>query len=90
MARYGGGNWTGVKCGMPKVARSADGVHWASCSPSGALNPDHRASDVTGAFAGDNRLYLGYRSFSAHGALPDGIIVWREAGSPAGNAVVNK
>lgn len=90
LARDNGGNGTGVKCGYPKVARSPDGVHWASCSPSGSPKPDHLSGDTTGAFAGNDRLYIGYRAYGSQGTLPDGIVVWRETATAAGNAVVHK
>jgi hypothetical protein len=90
LARDNGGNDKGVKCGYPKVARSADGVHWASCSPTGGPKPAHLSGDATGAFPGNSRLYIGYRSYATQGPLPDGIIVWRESGTAAGNAAINK
>ncbi|MGD0777858.1 MAG: hypothetical protein ABSC05_34155 [Candidatus Solibacter sp.] len=61
VAKDNDGNSSGVKCGWPKLSLSSDGAHWSTCSLN-ATASDDRACNPVAAYAGDDRLYIGYLS----------------------------
>lgn len=74
-----GGNSDGVKCGVPKLMRSADGVNWTTCAPEtkGAPSTSQVTYPVV-AFAGNDKLYLAFKARAEAPGLPPGLVLWRE------------
>jgi hypothetical protein len=79
------GNFDGMKCGWPKIARSQDGTSWATCSPN-PTNRDLTSLTNSAAYAGNNHLYVGFRRMGKD----QGLMVWREGASQAENIVIHK
>ena len=78
-ANVDGGNDGQAKCGTPKLMRSADGVKWTTCAPDTKGAPT--TSDATfpvGAFAGNDKLYMAFKTRQTAPALPPGLALWRE------------
>jgi hypothetical protein len=78
-AEMSGGNGDGVKCGLPKLMRSADGARWTTCAPDTKGAPP--TADVTFptlAFAGNDKLYVAFKTRATVPSLPAGIVLWRE------------
>ena len=72
-SRDGGGNYSGMKCGWPKLSLSSDGRQWRTCSP----NPKdlkNLANFINAAYAGNDKLYLTWRSTGPMNA----VVVWHE------------
>lgn len=78
-AELSGGNGDRVKCGVPKLMRSADGVKWTTCAPETKGAP--ATSDVTYpvmAFAGNDNLYIAFKTRQPAPGLAPGLVLWRE------------
>lgn len=79
VANMGGGNDGAAKCGLPKLMRSVDGAKWSTCAPETKGAP--ATSDVvmpTGAFAGNDKLYVAFKARATSPGMPAGIVLWRE------------
>lgn len=79
VANMSGGNDGAAKCGLPKLMRSTDGVKWTTCAPDtkGApLNTD--VVYPTGAFAGNDKLYVAFKARQSAPGMPAGLTLWRE------------
>jgi hypothetical protein len=73
-----GGNGTAY-CGGPKLAMSTDLVTWTTCGLSTVEQPDIDGGSPNVAYAGNDRLFLGFRqSVVSDTSLPLGITVWRQ------------
>ncbi|MEP6779970.1 MAG: sialidase family protein [Gemmatimonadaceae bacterium] len=78
-ATVDGGNDGEVKCGMPKLMRSTDGVKWTTCAPDTKGAPS--TSDAVfpiGAFAGNDKLYIAFKVRQGAPSLAPGLALWRE------------
>ena len=78
-AEMSGGDGVGTKCGLPKLMRSPDGMKWTTCAPDTKGAP--LASDVTYpviAFAGNDKLYIAFKTRGTAPGLGPGLSLWRE------------
>ena len=74
-----GGNEGSVVCGQPKLARSSDGTKWTTCAPdTKGVGAVADPGVPTGAFAGNDKLYMAFKTRAAVGAMLPGIALWRE------------
>ena len=74
-----GGNEGSVVCGQPKLARSSDGTKWTTCAPdTKGVGAVADPGVPTGAFAGNDKLYMAFKTRAAVGAVLPGIVLWRE------------
>jgi hypothetical protein len=78
-AELAGGNDGAVKCGLPKLMRSADCAAWTTCAPdTKGLGTIVEASSPVAMFAGNDKLYIAFKVRSANAAVVPGLTLWRE------------
>jgi hypothetical protein len=74
-----GGNNGGTRCGQPKLIQSVDGKAWTICSAESATGtPTRDARLPMPAFAGNDKLYVVFKTDEAPGSFKTGLILWRE------------
>lgn len=79
VANMGGGNDGAVKCGLPKLMRSADGAKWTTCAPDTKGAPANvDVAAPTGLFASNDKLYVAFKTRASAPGLPAGLNLWRE------------
>lgn len=74
-----GGTEGTAKCGWPKVMRPASGGAWVTCAPEtkGAPALSHAIWPV-GRYAGNDKLYVAFRTVQSASGLAPGLVLWRE------------
>jgi hypothetical protein len=74
-----GGSEGKNRCGQPKLAQSGAADAWSTCAPDTKGLPDtsNPGAAVLGV-AGNDKLYIAFRTTGAAGALAPGLLLWRE------------
>ncbi len=75
-----GGNDEGARCGLPKLARSADLAQWSVCSPDadGLLTGGAAIDNASLAFDPNGKLSLLFRNTYRTEKMGPGLWLWRE------------
>ena len=78
-----GGSQAGMRCGLPKLARSPDFTAWTTCSPTGSPTPEVTPAFVRIAFAANDLLYLAFQNSNYDLAgVKNGVVLWHEPQQP--------
>jgi hypothetical protein len=74
-----GGSEGTARCGLPKLMRSADGARWTTCAPETKGAPSlSGATSPAGAYAGNDKLYIAFKTRRSTTGIPAGLVLWRE------------
>ncbi len=67
------------RCGQPKLARSGTGEAWVTCGAGTSGFPDtSNPGAATLGIAGNDKLYIVFRTTAAALGAPAGLVLWRE------------